>query len=102
MELLHVLELLSISSVNPNDVSKLPDDGKIFESLGVDNDSGIDWWNAFTFVFVMEGLINNFQRANVLALLTFVRIRGIDDHSEKVDHVLRVSPRISKQGILII
>jgi hypothetical protein len=60
-------------SVDSNDISNSLNNGEIFKSLSVENDSGeVTSISSSLLVFDMKTRVNNFEGADVLILVGFV------------------------------
>ncbi len=95
VELLLVMELLHGCTVNTDDITDIGDDGEIFLSLGVNDDSGIDWGKGVCTSSVVEGMIYNFQCANVFSLIRAIGETRINNNSEIfVMIILRIQIRL--------
>ena len=63
------------SSVESDNVSKSENDGKVFESLGIDDNRGM----AAALGASIEARVDNFERADVELLVDLVREGGVSD-----------------------
>ena len=103
VELLLVMELLHGRTVNTDDITDVGDHGEIFLSLGVNNDSGIDWGKGVCTSSVVEGMIYNFQCANVFSLISTIGETSINNYSEKVVMIiLRIQIRLFEWSVHIL
>ena len=103
VELLLVMELLHGCTVNTDDVTDIGNDGEVFLSLGVNNDSSIDWGNGVCTSSVVEGMIYNFQCANEFSLIRAIRETSINNNSEKVVMIiLRIQIRLFEWSVHIL
>jgi hypothetical protein len=84
VELLLVMELLHGGTVNTDDISDIGDHREIFLSLSVDDNCCINRGKGVCASSVVEGVIHNFQCANVFSLICAIRETCIDNYSEKV------------------
>ena len=84
VELLLVMELLHGGTVNTDDISDIGDNWEIFLSLSVDDNCCINRSKGVCSSSVVEGVIYNFQCANVFSLIRAIRETCIDNNSEKV------------------
>ena len=103
VELLLVMELLHGCTMNTDDITDVGDDGEVFLSLGVNDDSGIDWGKGVCTSSVVEGMIYNFQCANVFSLIRAIRETSINNNSEKVVMIiLRIQIRLFEWSVNIL
>jgi hypothetical protein len=84
VELLLVMELLHGGTVNTDDISDIGDHREIFLSLSVDDYCRINRGKGICASSVVEGMVYNFQCANVFSLIRAIRETCIDNNSEKV------------------
>ena len=103
VELLLVMELLHGCTVNTDDITDVGNHGEIFLSLGVNDDSSIYWGKGVCASSVVEGMIYNFQCANVFSLIRAIRETSINNNSEKVVMIiLRIQIRLFEWSVNIL
>lgn len=72
-------------SVDSDDISKSGNNGEIFKSLGIDDESGVVAGISSSFLTLkVEAGVNDLQGADVLVFVGLVRERSIDDGGVEV------------------